>query len=139
MPGSSIVPTFRCRDATAAIEFLCRALGFEKHVVYEDGGKVAHAQLVLGNAMIMLSSATEEGVYDRWVKPPVSRDAATTQGIYVIVPDPDAHYARARKEGAVILMDLHDEDYGSREYTCRDLEGHVWTFGTYDPWAKDPA
>jgi uncharacterized glyoxalase superfamily protein PhnB len=33
-------------------------------------------------------------------------------------------------------LDLKTQDYGGRDYTCRDLEGHVWTFGTYDPWAS---
>jgi uncharacterized glyoxalase superfamily protein PhnB len=58
----------------------------------------------------------------------------------MIVPDPDAHYARAKAEGAEIVIDIKDEDYGGRGYTCRDLEGHVWTFGSYDPWQgeKEP-
>jgi uncharacterized glyoxalase superfamily protein PhnB len=59
----------------------------------------------------------------------------TTQGIYIVVDDCDAHCDRARKSGALILRDPLDEDYGGRGYTCRDLEGHVWSFGTYDPWA----
>ncbi len=38
--------------------------------------------------------------------------------------------------GAEIILDIKDEDYGGRGYTCRDPEGHVWNFGSYDPWKK---
>ena len=133
---ASIIPAFRYRDGRAAIDFLCRAFGFERHAVYEGpGDTIAHAQLVLGHSMIMLGSATNEGEYAQWVNPPASRDAVTTQGLYVVVSDCDAHCARARAAGAVILREPQNEDYGGRGYTCRDLEGHVWSFGTYDPWA----
>lgn len=60
--------------------------------------------------------------------------AESTQGIYVIVSDADAHCARAQAYGAEILIPLTNQDYGGRDYTARDPEGHVWTFGTYDPW-----
>ena len=46
----------------------------------------------------------------------------------------DDHYAQARAAGAEILIDIQDMDYGGRGYTCRDLEGHIWSFGTTDPW-----
>ena len=55
------------------------------------------------------------------------------QGVYVQVEDVDAHYARARAAGAEIVRPLQDTDYGSREYSVRDLEGHLWSFGTYQP------
>jgi uncharacterized glyoxalase superfamily protein PhnB len=53
------------------------------------------------------------------------------------VDDADAHYARAAAAGAEIVLDIVDEDYGGRGYSCRDPEGHLWNFGTYDPWARD--
>src|SRR5262245_7912367 len=133
---ASIVPAFRYRDAHAAIDFLCRGFGFERHAVYEGpGGTIAHAQLVLGHSMIMLGSATNDGEYDHWVKPPAARDAATTQGLYVVVDDCDAPCARARGPGAVSVREPENDDDGGRGYTCPDLEGHVWSSGTYDPWA----
>lgn len=58
---------------------------------------------------------------------------AVNQGIYVVVDDADAHYARARAAGAEIVLDIKDQPYGSREYTVRDLEGNLWSFGTYAP------
>jgi uncharacterized glyoxalase superfamily protein PhnB len=84
--------------------------------------------------MIMLGSHPHEGEYGQWVQPPEPPAFVNTQGIYVIVTDPDKHCARARAAGAEILMKLTDQEYGGRDYTARDPEGHVWTFGTYDPW-----
>ncbi|MEZ5648377.1 MAG: hypothetical protein R3E60_05460 [Alphaproteobacteria bacterium] len=57
-----------------------------------------------------------------------------TQTIYMIVENVDAHYARTKAAGAKILIDIKDEDYGGRGYSCFDIEGHVWSFGTYNPW-----
>ena len=52
-----------------------------------------------------------------------------------MVPDADAHHVRARAAGTTILKPLADASYGGRGYTCSDRDGHVWEFGTYDPWA----
>jgi uncharacterized glyoxalase superfamily protein PhnB len=57
-----------------------------------------------------------------------------TQSAYIVVPDADAHQARAAAAGAVVVRPVKDEDYGGRGYTCRDPEGQIWNFGTYDPW-----
>jgi uncharacterized glyoxalase superfamily protein PhnB len=131
---ATIVPALQYRDAVAAIEFLCRAFGFEKRAVYEgDGGTIAHAQLTLGNGMVMLGSAKDTDYGRMLVRP---RDVGgVTMSVYVIVEDCDAHFARAREAGAEILLEPVTQDYGGRDYTCKDPEGHVWTFGTYDPWA----
>jgi uncharacterized glyoxalase superfamily protein PhnB len=133
--GSRVVPALRYRDAAAAIEWLCLAFGFEERMVVptEDGG-VAHAELVFGNAMIMLGDAESE--YGDLVSPPAPPARLNTQGLYVIVADVDGHYARAKAAGAEIVLDIKTQDYGGRDYTCRDPEGHVWTFGTYDPWVS---
>lgn len=130
----TIVPAMRYRDASAAVEWLCRAFGFEKHLVVPGpDGTIAHAQLTYGNGMIMLASAGN-GEFDRLTRMPDEIGGAETQSAYVIVPDADAHYARAKAAGAEILLDIKDEDYGGRGYTCRDPQGHIWSFGTYDPW-----
>lgn len=59
-----------------------------------------------------------------------------TQSIYLVVPDPDAVFARAKAAGAQIVLDLKDQDYGGRDFSCFDLEGHLWTIGSYDPWVS---
>jgi len=128
------MPALRYRDAKAAIAWLCRAFGFQQHAVYEDQtGGIAHAELVLGNGMIMLGSEREGAFGDVNVHP-ADVGRRVTQSIYMVVPDADAHYALAKASGAEIVIDIKTEDYGGRGYTCRDLEGHVWSFGTYNPW-----
>jgi uncharacterized glyoxalase superfamily protein PhnB len=127
-----VIPTMRYRDAPAAIDWLERAFGFERQAVYEEGGVVHHAQLRLGSGMIMLGSARGEDDTAWPVKVP-AEVGATTSGVYVVVEDPDAHHARAKAAGAEILRELTDQDYGSRDYSARDPEGHVWSFGTYRP------
>jgi uncharacterized glyoxalase superfamily protein PhnB len=61
---------------------------------------------------------------------------AVSQLNYVALDDTDAHYERAKAAGAEILVDLHSTEYGSRDYTARDLEGNVWCFGTYSPFCE---
>lgn len=124
----------RYRDAAAAIKWLCRAFGFEQQlVVAQPDGTIAHAQLTFGNGMVMLSSVVESE-FGRLMKQPDEIGGAETQAAYLIVSDADAVYASAKAAGATIVLDIKDEDYGGRGFTCRDLEGHVWTLGTYDPW-----
>jgi uncharacterized glyoxalase superfamily protein PhnB len=133
--GATVIPTLRYRDAPAAIAFLCKAFGFAQHLVVPgDNNTIAHAQLSLGNGMIMLGSEARDNEYGKWVRPPSPPDRINTHGIYVVVGDVDAHYAAAVAAGATILREPVDEDYGGRDYSCRDPEGYVWTFGSYDPW-----
>ena len=91
-----------------------------------------HAQLSFGNGMVMLGSV-HENEFGRLMRQPEDV-GGETQCAYLIVADADAHYARAKGAGAQIVVDIRDEDYGGRGYTCRDPEGHIWNFGTYDPW-----
>ena len=134
---ATIVPTLRYRDAPAAIEWLERAFGFRKHFVVPDGeGGVAHAQLTFGNGMIMLSSAYEDA-FGRLQRPLESREAPVSQSPYVIVTDVDAHHARALAAGAEVVQQPEDKDYGGRGYGCRDPEGNLWSFGSYDPWQDE--
>ena len=124
-----IIPFFRYADAPRAVEWLCDAFGFERHAVYEEEGGIGHAELVLGNSMIMLSSPRELTLGMKLAKD----TGAPTMGVYIIVDDPDAHYAKAKAAGAKITRDIQDEDYGGRGYTCMDFEGNLWSFGTYAP------
>jgi uncharacterized glyoxalase superfamily protein PhnB len=133
MPGS-IIPTLKYRDAPAAIEWLCKAFGFREHLVVRgEGNLIEHAQLVLADGMIMLGSA-RDSQFDQWQKPPSAVGGVGTQSAYVVVGDVDAHHRRAAEQGAEILMPPADQDYGGRLYVCRDPEGHLWNFGSYNPW-----
>jgi uncharacterized glyoxalase superfamily protein PhnB len=131
---ATIIPSLRYNDAAAAIEWLCEAFGFEKHLVVPgEDGTIVHAQLVFGNGMIMLGSARSSD-FDNLQKPPTALGGAVSQSPYIIVEDADKHYSRAVAAGAEIVMEIKDEDYGGRDYSCRDPEGHVWNFGSYNPW-----
>ena len=131
-----IFPALRYRDAPAMIDWLQRAFGFRKHVVYEDeDGTVAHAQLTYGGGMIMLGSAKDDA-FGQLVGP-LDAGARQTQTIYVAVDDPDAHHGIASAAGAEIVMPLTDQHYGSRDYICRDPEGNLWCFGSYWPKAGE--
>jgi len=131
---ATVIPCLRYRDANAAIKWLCESFGFEKQLVVPGkDGSIAHAQLSFGNGMIMLGSFVESE-YARLLKQPDEIGGAETQSPYLVVSDADAIYARAKAAGARIEVDIKDEDYGGRGFSCRDLEGHLWTFGTFDPW-----
>ncbi len=134
---ATIIPSLRYRDALAAIEWLCRAFGFEKHAVYADGSTVHHAQLTFGKGMIMLGSVENASEFSKRMVQPDETGGRETQCACVIVADADAHYARAKAAGAVIIDELATKDYGGRGYGCRDPEGHMWWFGTYDPWVAE--
>jgi uncharacterized glyoxalase superfamily protein PhnB len=131
-----VIPCLRYRDAPAAIEWLCSTFGFNKQAVYPNSdGTIAHAQLTFGNGMIMLGSAVEKATeWGKLIKQPDQIGGAETQSAYLIVADADVLYARAKAAGAEIVIDIKDEDYGGRGFSCRDIEGHLWSFGTYDPW-----
>jgi uncharacterized glyoxalase superfamily protein PhnB len=140
MPGiakqttATVMPALHYKDAHAAIAFLCRAFGFEKNAVYEgEGGTVAHAQLTFGNGMVMLGSAKETEYGKLLVQP--QQAGGVTMSVYCIVDQVDAHFERAKAAGAVIVREPVTQDYGGRDYTAKDPEGNVWTFGNYDPWA----
>ena len=132
--GSVIIPTMRYKDAPAAIEWLCNAFGFEKHLVVPgENETIAHAQLNFGNAMVMLGSE-DDNEYGKFVKTPKDLNGINTQTSYIIVNAIDEHYSRAIAAGARIVLDIKDEDYGGRGYSCQDPEGYIWNFGSYNPW-----
>ena len=131
---SSVAVAMRYRDVAAASDWLCAAFGFQKHfVATSKTGVVHYAQLTFGHAMLMLAPVrdTPLGTY---MKQPDEIGGAETQSSYLLVSDADAHCARAKASGADVILDIHDDDFGGRSYACRDPEGHIWNFGTYDPW-----
>ncbi len=118
----TLYPGLAYRDAQTAIGWLERAFGFEELLVVPGpDGLVAHAELRFGNGVLMLGSLRDGEAARRQRTP------------YVYVPDADAHHERARAAGAEIVVPPHDNDYGGRGYTARDLEGNEWSFGSYRP------
>ncbi len=131
--SSTVIPTFRYKNAKAAIDFLTQAFGFTAQAVHAEGETVVHAQLVHGTGMIMLGTDTE----DEWGSNVTTPDEASRPAgaVYVIVPDVHAHAAAARVAGAEIIMEPEAQDYGGHNYAAKDPEGYIWSFGDYDPWA----
>jgi uncharacterized glyoxalase superfamily protein PhnB len=130
MEHPTVFPSLRYDDAAAAVDFLVSAFGAGRHAVYAaDDGTIRHAELRFGNGMAMLGSASPE----------LAATRGGGGGVYVVVDDPDRHCARARAAGAEITREPQDTDYGSREYSARDPEGNDWHFGTYQPFAYEPA
>ncbi len=131
---TSVIPGMAYRNALAAIEWLCRVFGFEKHAVHPGpNNTIMHAELTLGDGMIMLGSVSDNE-YSRFRKQPDEIGGAETQSANLVVSDADAICARAKAAGAEMISDIEDKPYGGRGFTCRDLEGHIWNVGTYDPW-----
>ncbi|MBP7062633.1 VOC family protein [Ferrovibrio sp.] len=125
----SIFPFLRYRDATAAMAWLQLAFGFRVALqVPGANGGIAHAELQLGHGMVMLGDQSNDALGLA-----LPQAGPGNQGIYIVVPDVDALYARAKAAGAQIVIDLHDTDYGSRDFSCRDPEGQLWSIGSYQP------
>ncbi len=130
----AVIPSLRYRNAPAAIDWLCQTFGFERQLVVPGpDGTIVHAQLRFGNGMIMLGSVLDTE-FGRLIKQPDEIAGYETQASYLVVNDADVVYARAKAAGAEIVLDIKDEDYGGRGFSCRDLERHLWNVGTYDPW-----
>lgn len=121
---ASLFPALSYRDPRAAADWLERAFGFARHAIHDGpDGEVAHAELRFGNGMVMFGPRRAPDPANPWA------DA----GVYVVVDDIDAHYARAVAAGAEILRPLAQTSYGAKEFTARDPDGHLWSFGTYRP------
>lgn len=112
MPEAGVIPVLAYNNLQEAADWLCRAFGFSPRLWIGDH----RVQLEAGNGSIVLT---------RMMQP-----MAVTRGqsIMVRVEDADAHYERARTAGAEIVDAPATYPYGERQYSCRDIEGHAWTF-----------
>jgi uncharacterized glyoxalase superfamily protein PhnB len=120
-------PSILYADAAAAMDWLERTLGFQRREDHrDDDGKVQHAEMSFGGAIVMLGTA---GVG----REPFRSLPAGNRLIYCAVDDVDGLHDRARDADAEIALELTDTDYGSRDFTVRDPEGNLWSFGTYRP------
>ena len=133
---STLIPSLHYRDAHAAIAWLVRAFGFTAQAVYDGpDNTVAHAQLTLNGGMIMLGSASNKGGWSEHMVQPDEINGRATQATYVVVADCAAAYEQAKAAGVDFLDHLREMEYGGKAFSCRDPEGHFWSFGDYDPWA----
>lgn len=132
MTIAPLIPSLYYEDADAAIAFLEKAFGFTPLGVYRgEDGAVRHAELRYGDSVLMLSQAQPDNPWN--LRTARGLGGATTVWLYLVVDDPQAHFERAKANGAEIIREPSSPDYGGTEYAARDLEGNLWSFGTYAP------
>ncbi|WP_049580475.1 VOC family protein [Streptomyces sp. SBT349] len=124
-PPPQVWPTLQATDARALIRFLVDAFGFREVAVYGEGDIVQHAELAWPEGGGVMLGSVREGEDGAW------RPGPGTFGAYVVTADPEGLIARAKFAGAEIVSELHSTDYGSRDFAARDIEGNLWSFGTY--------
>jgi uncharacterized glyoxalase superfamily protein PhnB len=124
VPTDTILAHLVYRDVARALAWLNTTFGFVEHYRYGDPGAPSGAQMHLGDAWIMLRSAGGDGATP-------AEAGLWTQSLTVFVDDVDAHFARAKSAGAKIVEDLHETEYGERQYGVEDLGGHHWLFSRH--------
>jgi len=132
MEAPRLYPTLRCGNAEAMIRWLKDVLGFKERVIYRGDGVVHHAELMLGSSILMLGQSRDDE-YGKQVG-----KGSKTDAIYAAIDDVDALHAKVKASGVKIETELHNTNYGSRDFACRDPEGNLWSFGTYWPKADEP-
>jgi uncharacterized glyoxalase superfamily protein PhnB len=133
-----ITPSVFYEDPRSAIDWLCRAFGFEVRLKVEgEGGRIEHSELEFGDGLIMVGTAgtanPEKEAWQKLYASPKSIQGKSTQSIAIFVDDADAHCDRARAAGAQIVREPTTNDYGDdywtdRSYGATDPEGHLWWF-----------
>jgi uncharacterized glyoxalase superfamily protein PhnB len=137
MQKPTLIPAIIYEDAPAAIDFLVNAFGFERiMVVPGPNNTIVHSELLVPgtSAMVMVGSSATSWL---GLKSPRALGGLSS-GVYIVVDKVDAHCERARSAGAKIMREPTDQEYGGRDYSCLDPEGHLWSFGTYQP-ALEPS
>jgi len=115
----TVTPFIVARDAAKLIDFIHQAFGAEvTEMMQAPDGSVMHAELRIGDSMIMLGEAQGE-----WRPMPAA--------LYLYVQDVDATFQRAVKAGAVVVREVVDHFYGDRNGTLRDAWDNVWSIGTH--------
>ena len=121
-------------DPRAAIDWLCRAFGFEVRLKVEgDEGVIVHSELCFGEALVMVGGTQAKERWQEMYRSPKAIGGAVTQALALMVDDVDVHHARALAEGATIVRSPRTDDYGDdywadRTYGALDPEGHLWWF-----------
>jgi uncharacterized glyoxalase superfamily protein PhnB len=123
VPVDVILPHVSYRNVAEAMVWLTRVFGFEEHYRYGvEDGQVSGGDMHMGAAHVMVRT----------------RGGATpaelgfgTQSLTVFVEDVEAHYARAKAEGARIMEEPHETEYGEFQYAALDLDGHHWLFSRH--------
>lgn len=127
----NLIPVVRYADCNAATAMFTDVFGFTAGNVFrDDSGNIVHGEFSFGHGGIMIGPVADTA-FGKYMRQP-KEAGGITASFFVIVADPDAAFAKCEAAGLEVLLPLRDESYGSREFTVRDAEGHIWTFGTYE-------
>ncbi|HEX2336195.1 MAG TPA: VOC family protein [Hyphomicrobiaceae bacterium] len=125
-----MTPLLRYRNPGAAARWLCEAFGFREHdSAQESDQHVKYILLGLGDSCVLVRPVSNS-VFDDLMVEPSAVGGANTHVLYVTIPDAEAHCTHAKSAGAKVELEPQDDGLGGRFYTCRDPEGHLWSFGT---------
>ena len=128
-----LIPATRYRDPEAALAFLRDVLGLGEHAVFRDeSGAIVHAQMRCGTGLFMFGPEGRGG-FDRFMVAPDAVGGRETTTVYAVVEDVVARHDRAVAAGARVVMPLEPQPHGGQSFSVADPEGHLWTFGDYDP------
>lgn len=123
----TVTPYLTLDEATDAIEFYKDAFGAEERVRMEaPDGKIGHAELQIGDSIVMLSDAFPQAT----TRPP-SELGGTTAGVFLYVDDVDSVVKTAVDAGAKITQEVADQFWGDRFGSVKDPFGHVWSIATH--------
>jgi uncharacterized glyoxalase superfamily protein PhnB len=133
LPAPNLMPLMRYRDLAEAMSWLEQAFEFEKQVAVSDSdGSLIYGQMTYRGSLMMMGAVRETDL-DKLMRQPDEVGNVETQSCYIVVEDADTHFARAQDAGAEIVLELKSDGLGRRGYSCRDPQGHIWNFGTYNP------
>ncbi len=131
-----LIPATRYHDCEAALHFVTDVLGLAPHAVHrDDAGGIVHVE-IRHRQGVMMFGPHRDGAFDDFMVDP-RRAGGETTTIYVVVADVAGLYARVREKGAEVVMPLAAQDYGGSNFSLRDPEGHIWSFGDYDPLSAE--
>jgi uncharacterized glyoxalase superfamily protein PhnB len=126
IPNSTVIPVLVYEDVSEAAEWLCDAFGFAERLRIGDH----RIQLAVGDGAVVVTGRRVAS--GSWSSDPIEfrppRRGVVSHSVLVRVEDVDAHYERARENGARIVQAPTDHPYGERQYAAEDLAGHRWTF-----------
>lgn len=122
----TVTPYLIVDGAAAAIEFYRKAFGAVETLRLDDGGKVSHAEIRIGDSTVMLA----DGVPEQGYQGPVAY-GGTPVSLLLYLPDVDRVFGQAVAAGAKVRREVRHEFYGDRSGTIEDPFGHVWTIATH--------
>jgi PhnB protein len=122
----TVTPYLAIKNAADAIDFYTRALGATERFRFEHGGKIGHAEIQIGDSIIMLSDEWPEGGH----LSPQSLGGTTTS-LHIYVDDVDSAFSKAIDAGAKEDRPVQDQFYGDRSGTFTDPFGHRWNLATH--------